>query len=185
MWNNYLGGSAVNRPFGTAILDGVDFFIEESTTKYWDMLAETLTDLGNKGTSQIELSATPKCHHPDKYLGTAIQTGLFNYVQVRFYNESCCQYDGSFDAMKSEWDEWIADNKVHKVFVGVTASAEEEGYVDAHILINNFLKDAVHSTKFGGVMVWYRYTDHNSEYSEKIKEWNSLVQTTTPSRAVS
>ena len=179
MWNNYLGGSTANRPLGSATLDGVDFFIEESTPKYWDVLAETLKNLSNNGTSQIELSATPKCHHPDKYLGTAIQTGLFNYVQVRFYNESCCQYDGSFDAMKSEWDEWIADDKVHKVFVGVTASTKEEGYVDAHSLINNFLTDAVNSTKFGGVMVWYLYTDHNSEYSQTIKASNSTVQTTT------
>lgn len=186
LWNAYLGGknASVERPFGnTAILDGVDFFIEETSTSYWDDLAEALKNLSSNngnGTAagKMELSATPRCHHPDKYLGAAIQTGLFDYVQVRFYNETCCQYDGSFDEMKSEWDEWAADEKVNKLVVGVTANEGEDGYVDPQLLTNGFLSSILNSTKFGGVMVWYLYTDHFSHYSQTIKGLNSLLQTT-------
>ena len=56
----------------------------------------------------------------------------------------------------------------------MTASEEEEGYVDAHHLIDNFLTDVLNSTKFGGVMVWYLYNDHNFAYSEKIKGLNAF-----------
>lgn len=178
LWNAYLGGnqSTVDRPFEDAILDGVDFFIQAGSTLYWDVLAEALRNLSNNGT-QMELSATPKCKYPDEYLGAAIQTGLFDYAQVRFYDEDGCQYNGSFDGMKSAWDEWTAEANVDKIFAGVTASESDQGYVDADDLASEFLPDAEQSPKFGGLMVWYLYTDHQSGYSARIKALNPTIQT--------
>lgn len=34
IWNLYLGGSAGNRPFGSAKLDGVDFDLEKGDGRY-------------------------------------------------------------------------------------------------------------------------------------------------------
>lgn len=39
LWVNYLGGNSSSRPFGDAILDGVDFNIEGGTNLHWDELA--------------------------------------------------------------------------------------------------------------------------------------------------
>lgn len=38
LWVNYLGGNSSSRPFGDAILDGVDFNIEGGTNLHWDEL---------------------------------------------------------------------------------------------------------------------------------------------------
>ncbi|XP_034709624.1 acidic endochitinase-like [Vitis riparia] len=178
LWNAYLGGnkSSVDRPFGDAILNGVDFFIQAGSGLHWDVLAKALTILSN-GT-QMELSATPKCKYPDKYLDAAIQTGLFDYAQVRFYDEDDCQYNGSFDGMITAWDEWEVEAKVDKIFVGVTANEYDPGYVDPYLLVYGpFLQHIMTSPKFGGVMVWYVYTDLQSRYSAKIKDVNSAIQT--------
>ncbi|XP_034709638.1 acidic endochitinase-like [Vitis riparia] len=178
LWNAYLGGnkSSVDRPFGDAILNGVDFFIQAGSGLHWDVLAKALTIL-SYGT-QMELSATPKCKYPDKYLDAAIQTGLFDYAQVRFYDEVDCQYNGSFDGMITAWDEWAVEAKVDKIFGGVTANENDPGYVDPNLLVNGpFLQHIKTSPKFGGVMVWYVYTDHQSGYSAKIKDVNSAIQT--------
>jgi len=39
LWNNYLGGTSPSRPLGDAVLDGVDFDIEQGGAKFWDSLA--------------------------------------------------------------------------------------------------------------------------------------------------
>jgi chitinase len=36
----YLGGSASNRPFGTAVLDGVDLDVEHYTNYYQDFIVQ-------------------------------------------------------------------------------------------------------------------------------------------------
>ena len=40
IWNVYLGGSATDRPFGTAVLDGVDLDIEKYTPYYPDFVVQ-------------------------------------------------------------------------------------------------------------------------------------------------
>ena len=91
LWNNFLGGQSNSRPLGDAVLDGIDFDIEGGTTMHWDVLAKAL-----KGYSQsIILSAAPQCPYPDAWMGTAINTGVFNYVWVQFYNNPPCQYSGN------------------------------------------------------------------------------------------
>lgn len=40
IWNVYLGGSAANRPFGNAVLDGVDLDVEHYTAYYPDFVVQ-------------------------------------------------------------------------------------------------------------------------------------------------
>lgn len=40
IWNVYLGGALVNRPFGAAVLDGVDLDIEHFTPYYPDFVVQ-------------------------------------------------------------------------------------------------------------------------------------------------
>ncbi|CAL9040135.1 unnamed protein product, partial [Musa banksii] len=72
IYNSFLGGSSSNRPLGNAVLDGVDFDIDTPERK-------------------IHLSAAPQCPMPDYFLHPAIDTGLFDYLWVQFYN-NYCQY---------------------------------------------------------------------------------------------
>ena len=78
LWNNYLGGRSNSRPRGDAVLDGIDFDIEQGSGQYCNELARSL-----KGFSQqkkVYLAAAPQCPFPDAHLDTAIKTGLFDYV---------------------------------------------------------------------------------------------------------
>ncbi|KAJ6868217.1 hypothetical protein NC651_033313 [Populus alba x Populus x berolinensis] len=80
--NNFLGGQSSSRPLGDAVLDGIDFDIEQGSTLYWEDLARFLSKYGRK----VYLAAAPQCPFPDSNLGTALNTGLFYYVWVQFYN---------------------------------------------------------------------------------------------------
>ncbi len=40
IWNVYLGGSAATRPFGSAVLDGVDLDVEHYTAYYPDFVVQ-------------------------------------------------------------------------------------------------------------------------------------------------
>jgi chitinase len=44
IWNNFLGGNSNSRPFGDAILDGVDFDIEGGSNLHYSTLAIKLND---------------------------------------------------------------------------------------------------------------------------------------------
>ncbi|GAB4858706.1 hypothetical protein Ancab_010179 [Ancistrocladus abbreviatus] len=79
LWNNYLGGQSDSRPLGDAVLDGIDFDIEQGTDQYWGDLANALKGFGQN----VYLSAAPQCPYRDAHLDTAIATGLFDYVWVQ------------------------------------------------------------------------------------------------------
>ncbi|KAK2631058.1 hypothetical protein EUGRSUZ_L03478 [Eucalyptus grandis] len=85
LWNNFLGGTSSSRPLGDAVLDGIDFDIELGSPNYWDDLARYLSDYSKQG-KKVYLTAAPQCPYPDSYLGAALNTGLFDYVWVQFYN---------------------------------------------------------------------------------------------------
>ncbi|KAJ6969807.1 hypothetical protein NC653_034379 [Populus alba x Populus x berolinensis] len=70
------GGQSSSRPLGDAVLDGIDFDIEQGSTLYWEDLARFLSKHGRK----VYLAAAPQCRFPDSNLGTALNTGLFYYV---------------------------------------------------------------------------------------------------------
>lgn len=90
LWEAFLGGGAgasSPRPFGDAVLDGVDLHIV-SNSAYYDDLAKSLVSLykGDSGGRKYLLTASPQCPYPDFYLGAALATGLFDHVWVQFFN---------------------------------------------------------------------------------------------------
>ncbi|EXB72482.1 hypothetical protein L484_011484 [Morus notabilis] len=93
--NGFLGGKSYSalRPFGNAILDGIDFDIELGSKLYWDELARYLKGYSQPGQA-VYLSAAPQCPFPDRFLGNALKlnTGLFDFVWVQFCNDPSCQY---------------------------------------------------------------------------------------------
>ncbi|KAL5571523.1 hypothetical protein UlMin_021120 [Ulmus minor] len=174
IWNNFLGGQSGSRPFGDAVLDGVDFDIEGgSGANFYADIAGKLFEFGKKpNVKKVYLTAAPQCPFPDRMLNTALSTGLFNYVWIQFYNNGQCQYSSSNpNAFKSSWDQWTKSIKAVRFFVGFPASPEaaRSGFVQPQVLINEVLPFVKGYAKYGGVMLWDRFNDNNSGYGATIK----------------
>ncbi|KAL0358903.1 UNVERIFIED_CONTAM: Acidic endochitinase [Sesamum angustifolium] len=150
LWNTYLGGSSSSRPLGDAVLDGIDFDIESGTGQFWDDLARSLSAYSSQ--RKVYLSAAPQCPIPDAHLDTAIQTGLFDYIWVQFYNNEQCDYRGSPGNLLARWNQW-ASVPGGQVFLGLPASeaAAGGGYMPPDVLISQVLPVIKTSPKYGGL----------------------------------
>nr|GMC54450.1 acidic endochitinase-like [Ipomoea batatas]GMC96153.1 acidic endochitinase-like [Ipomoea batatas]GME02989.1 acidic endochitinase-like [Ipomoea batatas]GME02992.1 acidic endochitinase-like [Ipomoea batatas]GME19480.1 acidic endochitinase-like [Ipomoea batatas] len=167
LWDNYLGGQSGSRPLGDAVLDGIDFDIESGGGQFYDELAKALTSFGTK----VYLTAAPQCPFPDQSLQTAINTGLFDYVWVQFYNNpnAACQYsDGNTADLLNSWNNNWSNVPAQKVLMGLPASqdAANNGFIPADVLTSQILPAIKGSTKYGGVMLWSKFYDNG--YSSKI-----------------
>ena len=171
LWNSFLGGKSTSRPLGDAVLDGIDFDIELGSNKYWEDLASNLKAYSKVG-SPVYLTAAPQCPFPDNFLGTALNTGLFDYVWVQFYNNPPCQYSssGGVNSLLSSWNRWTTSIKAGQIFLGLPAApaAAGSGYIPANVLTSQILPVIKKSPKYGGVMLWSKYYDDKNGYSSTI-----------------
>ncbi|CAL4975556.1 unnamed protein product [Urochloa decumbens] len=174
LWNTYFGGSLndTTRPFGDAWLDGVDMFLEHGgAADHYATLAVELSkhNIRAGDGKLLHLTATTHCRFPDGRVKEALDTGIFERIHVRFYNDPGCA--AGFSA--AEWGKWAAAYPFTKIYVGVPASpaAAETGYTDPAALRREVLPVAQKATNYGGVMIWDRYFDKRSNYSASIKNW--------------
>lgn len=161
IWNLFLGGSSSTRPFGSAVLDGVDLDIEGGSTQYFTTFVSTLRSLMNGGSKKYYITGAPQCPFPDAYLGNVINSVGFDAVYVQFYNNYCGlnSYSNPNDWNFATWDNWAkttSPNKNVKVFIGAPASstAAGSGYVDIGTLSNILQQTKATYSSFGGVMFW-------------------------------
>lgn len=171
LWNNFLGGQSATRPFGTAVLDGIDFDIDLGSNQYYSDLARFLADYSKQGT-KVYLSATPRCTFPDSYMGTAISTGLFDFIWIKFYNNPACEYAvGNIQSLTSAWTKWTSSVPSSTMFLELPASADAatSGFIPTDVLINQIFPHVKTSPNYGGIMIWSRYYDSLSGYSKSVK----------------
>jgi chitinase len=92
-----LGGNSNSRPFGDAILDGVDFDIEGGSNLHYATLAMKLNDhYKSDSRKKYYLTAAPMCPFQDNILQRELSTGLFDYVWIQFYNQvNNCNFDSN------------------------------------------------------------------------------------------
>ncbi|XP_051226545.1 acidic endochitinase [Lolium perenne] len=168
IWDNYLGGTSASRPLGDAVLDGVDFDIESGNSAHWDDLARELKRLN----ARLSLSAAPQCPFPDASLGPALRTGLFDYVWVQFYNNPPCQFNATAGVsnLESAWKRWTGI-PAKQVFLGLPAApaAAGSGFIQTSDLISTVLPVVKKSSKYGGIMLWSRFHDLQTGYSDMVK----------------
>ncbi|XP_051229055.1 acidic endochitinase-like [Lolium perenne] len=170
LWNNFLGGKSSSRPLGDAVLDGIDFDIEGGTPLHWDDLARYLKGYSNSG-RRVYLTAAPQCPFPDAWVGGALNTGLFDYVWVQFYNNAPCQYSsGSTSSLEDSWKQWLTV-PAKQIFLGLPASpqAAGSGFIPADDLKSDVLPLIKTSGKYGGIMLWSKYYDDQDNYSSSVK----------------
>ncbi|KAK9663642.1 hypothetical protein RND81_O264400 [Saponaria officinalis] len=169
LYNNYLGGQSNSRPLGHAPLDGIDFDIESGSVLYWDDLARFLHDFSRRG-RKVYLGAAPQCPFPDKYMGTPLKTGLFDYVWVQFYNNPPCEYNGNITNLINSWNLWSSQNYIKKLFVGLPAATQAagSGFMPPDVLTGHVVPAINRSPKYGGVMFWSKFWDDQSGYTTRI-----------------
>ncbi|OAE26576.1 hypothetical protein AXG93_269s1010 [Marchantia polymorpha subsp. ruderalis] len=177
IWDNYLGGSNANRPFGAAQLDGVDLDIESGGSSYYPDLGGSLKEIAqNNNYKQLYMSAAPQCIYPDASLGPATGTfldaSLADFVFVQFYNNPRCDFLAGVSGMVSSWIQWTGNIPgTPQIFLGVPAStdAANNGYIESSTLIESggVLEQIKMIGNYGGVMLWAPTTDRT--YASNIK----------------
>lgn len=172
LWNNFLGGGrgSASRPLGDAVLDGIDLDIELGSPSYYDDLVRYLKRLSRYG-RKVYVSGAPQCPFPDRLFGAALNTSLFDYVWVQFYNNPPCQYtSGNLKNLESSRRRWTRSVDAGKIFLGLPAAPQAAGggFIPADVLTNEILPVIKRSNKYGGVMLWSKYWDDMSGYSSAI-----------------
>ena len=185
LWNNFLSGESDDpggRPLGAAILDGIDLDIESGagnsgTMNYYGHLAQFVRQLS---IGSAILTASPRCLFPDPNLGpelsgSALESSTFDYVWVRFYNNSLCQFDGSrptdLSPMLGAWEQWTQALPEVRILLGIPASPNDSisGFIPSSTLLSDILPLLQGSSNYGGIMLHTSYDDSNSTYAYSIK----------------
>ncbi|KAH9853066.1 class III chitinase [Lenzites betulinus] len=161
IWNDFLGGSSSTRPFGSAVLDGVDLDIEGGSTTGYAAFVTRLRSYFNGASKKYYITGAPQCVYPDASLGSTINSVAFDAIYVQFYNNPCgLQVFNSASGFNfGIWDIWartISPNPNVKVYVGAPAAALAAGggYQDAATLANILQTTRNRFPSFGGVMMW-------------------------------
>ncbi|KAJ1288027.1 hypothetical protein BS78_02G057000 [Paspalum vaginatum] len=171
LWYAYLAGhrSGVRRPFGDAAeLDGVDLFIDQGPPENYDALVARLWSYNKqfRARTPVQLSATPRCAFPDRRLARALATGVVTRINVRFYGDArCAAY------WEQEWGKWTAAFPGSGVYVGLPASEKTVGYVHPKNLYYGVIPVVQRAANYGGVMIWDRFADKQSNYSGYAIQW--------------
>ncbi|KAJ8490671.1 hypothetical protein OPV22_012392 [Ensete ventricosum] len=140
-------------------------------TDYYDDLVRYLKAYST-AEKKVYLSAAPQCVFLDAYLQATINTDLFDYLRVQFYNNYCQYSPTNIATFVQKWNQWTSTS-VGKVFLGLPASPAivGSGYVPPEELVNDVLPLIKDSEKYGGIMLWSRYCDVLNNYSARVKDY--------------
>ncbi|CCG21947.1 Cht2 GPI-linked chitinase [Candida orthopsilosis Co 90-125] len=151
LWNKFGNGEDEERPFDDAVVDGFDFDIELGSSTGYPELATALKSKFDSS-KKYYLSASPQCVYPDAHVGPLLEQVPLDFAFIQFYNNPC-SVDGDFN-----YDTWAqfaesSPNPDLKLYVGVPATGNVAGYVDAATLAKTIdqIKCDEH---FAGVSLW-------------------------------
>jgi len=186
VWNLFLGGSSATRPFGDAVLDGIDLDIEGGSSTGYAAFVNRIRSRATGASKRYYVTAAPQCPYPDAWLGTVLNSVGFDAVYVQFYNNWCGlpNYSNPNAWNFGTWDNWaktVSPNKSVKVYIGAPAapSAAGSGYVDAATLGRIAQATRAQYSSFGGIMLWDASQAYgNARYDIAIK--NALGGSVTP-----
>ncbi|QRV90694.1 carbohydrate-binding domain protein [Ceratobasidium sp. AG-Ba] len=186
VWNLFLGGSSSTRPFGDAVLDGVDLDIEAGTGTGYVAFVNQLRSHFNGTSKKYYVTAAPQCVYPDAALGSVINNAVFDAIYVQFYNNPCGlqTYGNAAQWNYGNWDYWaknISPNKNVKIYIGAPAApkAAGSGYQDIATLQKIALETRSNFPSFGGVMFWdISQAYNNNRYDQATKSFLGSCGTT-------
>jgi len=157
----------VNRPFGNAVVDGIDFDFESSTQNMQPFAAQLrkLMDASTVTTGKkYYLSAAPQCFYPDAADKDMLNGGIpFDMLLIQFYNNDCginhfvpgasSQPKFNYDV----WDNWaktISANQNVKLFLGIPGNVGAGGGYTSGSALQSAIAYCKQFSTFGGVMIW-------------------------------
>ncbi|KAG9100537.1 Chitinase 1 [Ceratobasidium sp. 370] len=186
IWNLFLGGSSSTRPFGDAVLDGVDLDIEAGTGTGYVAFVNQLRSHFAGASKKYYVTAAPQCVYPDAALGSVINNANFDAIYVQFYNNPCGlqTYGNAAQWNYGNWDYWaknISPNKNVKIYIGAPAApkAAGSGYQDIATLQKIALETRSNFPSFGGVMFWdVSQAYNNGRYDKATKSFLGTCGTT-------
>ncbi|KAL6930593.1 uncharacterized protein HGUI_01452 [Hanseniaspora guilliermondii] len=178
LWNTFAEGNADYRPFGSAIIDGFDFDIENNLDTGYTTLVNELRSIANeKGSKYYYISAAPQCVYPDAGTGDMLLNSYVDFAFIQFYNNYCNLGSANFN-----WDTWKdyaeekSPNSNIKLFLGLpgSASAASTGYQSDLSVVDTAVKNLHSDSNFGGIMLWdaaYGYSNivNGKSYVEQMK----------------
>lgn len=174
LWNKFGGGTDPERPFGSAIVDGFDFDLENRRQTGIPELGLALRQKFASDTSRkYYLSAAPQCPYPDESVGDLLAEVDMDFVFIQFYNNYCA-LGQSFNY--DTWAKFAQDaspNPDVELFVGLPGHriSAGSGYADID-KVQQYVDNSVTSDgNFGGFMLW----DASSGYANTNSEGVSFV----------
>ncbi|EIM83467.1 glycoside hydrolase [Stereum hirsutum FP-91666 SS1] len=182
IWNLFLGGSSDTRPFGSAVLDGVDLDVESGGSTGYAAFVTRIRSYTDSASKTYYITAAPQCVYPDSALGGVLNAVGFDAVYVQFCENNQCglqNFGTASDWDFGLWDNWartVSPNPDVKIYIGAPASstAAGGGYQDISTLSSIAVQMRNSYPSFGGVMLWDASQAYpNDRYDLAIK--NALV----------
>eukprot|EP00884_Botryococcus_braunii_P021999 jgi/Botrbrau1/8483/Bobra.0237s0098.2 len=136
IWNLYMGGKAPNRPFGTAVLDGVTFDLEKGNGSYMTSFIERLNGNFVRSRREYWFTASPQCPFPDVFMQSFlnVEGSLFKYIHVQFYNQKICSDMNLLLSYMTYWAPFVRGfSPKPQLIIGLPAAqdaAPNGGYLD-------------------------------------------------------
>lgn len=156
---------SVQRPFGSAVIDGFDFDFEATTNNIAAFGKQLRSLINSRSVSKpIYLTAAPQCVYPDAANGPALQGAVaFDFIMIQFYNNWCgtsnfqegasTQNAFNFDV----WDNWaktVSANPNVKILLGIPANTGAGGGYTSGSKLQAAINWSKKFSSFGGVMMW-------------------------------
>jgi chitinase len=164
-WDMFLNGKHQYRPFGTAVLDGIDLDIEGGGRAGYAAYVRRLRELMNADKSRkYYVTGAPQCPFPDAHLGPSPGSALgdvpqlFDYLFVQFYNNFCGGQNPSF--LLSTFNQWSRVGP--KIMLGLPARPEAGGGFTTRAALPGILNMVRSNPAFAGIMLWDVSYDQNS-----------------------
>jgi chitinase len=164
------------RPFGTAILNGVDLDIEGGPPTGYTTFVKEIRRLEKTGKQKITIAAAPQCPYPDliqgpspgHFLGDVPE--LIDEIYIQFYNNYChLGNPATFKGVLKQWLSYSESKNGPSIFIGVPAAraaAPGGGYVSPDV-VESLYNEMKHESRLGGIMMWDASFDQNSMISGK------------------
>lgn len=162
MFGPVQSGKNVDRPFGSAVVDGFDFDFESSANNLPAFGAKLRSLMDGAGGKKFYLSAAPQCVFPDAAVGAALDAVAFDFVMIQFYNNWCgvsnfqegasTQNAFNFDV----WDKWAKGSKNPnvKLLLGIPAAPGAGGGYASGSKLKAAINFSQKFSSWGGVMLW-------------------------------
>lgn len=174
VWNLMLGGTdlANIRPFGTAVVDGVDLDIEGGSHVGYSAFIRELRHLEQGSGKHYIIGAAPQCPFPDAFLGPSpgkafgdVPT-MIDEIYIQFYNNYCQTGDAAqFYPNLRQWLDYSSRNNGPMIYVGMPSddkAAYQRGNHRSLAEVKVIYDKIKNEPRFGGFMLWDASFDQNN-----------------------